>query len=131
MPCLVVINSGGVFRVGRYVRIPIVGDVLRTTGLLYRQTTALRTEAMVERFKVWEAARSGGRRPSSFARKGVLFGLAAQAKDIAPEWLAVNPRPSEAERVRIALIKTSLSRMERERECDDRRHLPHHPQRQS
>ena len=117
VPCLVIVNSGGVFRVGRFVRFPIVGDVVSTTSLLYRQTTALRTEAMVERFKAWEAARKADLPPAKFARRGVLFGLASKAQDVSAEWLRVNPRPSEDERVRIALIGTSLSRMDRDRDC--------------
>lgn len=116
-PCLVVLNAGGQFRVGRYVKVPIVGDVLRTMSLLYRQTTALRTETMVERFKLWEAPREPGMSPPKLARRGVLFGLASKAEDLSAEWLAVNPRRPDDERVRLALIKTSLSRMDREREC--------------
>lgn len=116
-PCLVVLNAGGLFRTGRYARIPLVGDVLRTTSLLYRQTTALRTRTMVERFKLWESAAEGGQPPPAYARRGVLFGLAARAPEIDARWLVDHPRPSDAERVRLALISTSLDRMDRTGEC--------------
>jgi NTE family protein len=119
VPCLVVLNAGGSFRVGKYLGLPIIGDYLRTTSLLYRQTTALRTETMVDRYKAWEKANKANQRPTDFARRGVLFGLASKMDDpkLSPEWLATYPRPDNKERIRLALIKTSLSQMDRDEEC--------------
>jgi NTE family protein len=117
VPCLVVCNSGGVFRVGKYLRLPVVGGYLQTTSLLYRQTTALRTQSMVERYKLWEREIKTRRRPPSYARRGVLFGLASNVPDVSAEWHDFHPRPPDEERIRLSLIKTSLDRMNRGHEC--------------
>ncbi len=117
VPCLIVLNAGGTFTVGRMGGLPVVRDYLRTTSLLYRQTTSLRTETMVERYKLWEQAIEAGRRPPEYARRGVLFGLSARASEVKAEWIAAHPRVSDDERIRLARIKTSLGRMRRRRDC--------------
>jgi len=68
------INAGGVLVTGGYGKVPIVRELARANSLLYRQSTALRTRWMVERFK------AGAGTPMedellSGARRGVLFGL--------------------------------------------------------
>lgn len=68
------INAGGVFVTGGYGKIPLVRDLARANSLLYRQSTALRTRWMVDRFKAWERT-PGGQTPPDGARRGVLFGL--------------------------------------------------------
>ena len=71
--CLVCLNAGGVFQTGRWGRVPLVSDLKRANGLLYRQTNALRMRTMVERFQAWESAREGGESPPPWGRQGVLL----------------------------------------------------------
>ncbi len=66
------LNAGGVFVTGRPGRLPIVGDLQRANSLLYRQSTALRTRWMVDRFRALEAAPDD---PPPWGRSGVLVGL--------------------------------------------------------
>jgi NTE family protein len=70
----VTMNAGGLLRGGAYGRIPIVRDLSRANALLYRQSTALRTNMMVTAFR-----RSKGLPISSplpvGARRGVLVNL--------------------------------------------------------
>jgi NTE family protein len=70
------LNAGGVFVTGGYGKVPLVRDLARSNSLLYRQSTAVRTRWMVNRFQAWSAAPPGGERPDD-ARRGVLFGLAS------------------------------------------------------
>ncbi len=106
--CLVALNAGGVFRTGAYGGIPIIRDLQRANGLLYRQTTALRMRSMVERFKALEQARAAGQPPPPWGRLGVLFGLATTL-DATPEW--VGDRPEHPEwRVELAQVHTSFAK---------------------
>ena len=73
-------NAGGVFVTGAYGKFPLVRDLARATSLLYRQSTTLRTRAMVGRFLAWQATPPGGV-PGPDARRGVLFGLATEIGD--------------------------------------------------
>lgn len=59
----ITLNAGGAFTVGRGGGVPIVGDLLRSQAMLYRQSTAVRTRWMVQKFK-------------EGTRKGVLYALA-------------------------------------------------------
>jgi NTE family protein len=52
--CLIALNAGGVFRTGGFSSLPVVRDLMRSEGLLYWQSTALRMRALVEPFKQWE-----------------------------------------------------------------------------
>ncbi len=74
------INAGGVFVTGAYGKIPLVRDLARANSLLYRQSTALRTRAMVGRFQAWQATPPGAA-PGPDSRRGVLFGLATDIGD--------------------------------------------------
>ena len=74
------INAGGVFVTGAYGKIPLVRDLARANSLLYRQSTTLRTRAMVGRFLAWQATPPGAE-PAPDARRGVLFGLATDIGD--------------------------------------------------
>jgi hypothetical protein len=47
---LVCLNAGGLLRPGRYGKVPIVRDLARANSLLYRQSTSLRTRAMLQSF---------------------------------------------------------------------------------
>ena len=69
--CLVAVNAGGLFATGAYGGVPVIRDLKRAQGLLYRQTTALRMRSMVERFKAHEDARAKGEEPPPWARLGV------------------------------------------------------------
>ncbi len=113
-PCLIVLSAGGVFRTGWggvTNRIPVVRNLKRAEALLYRQTTALRSRTMVERFRAWEAT-PAGEEPPSFARRGVLFGLATTLK--APDrWSEARPEfPQGEDRVRLARFKTTFNKIE-------------------
>jgi NTE family protein len=105
--CLVAVNAGGVFRIGAYGGLPIIRDLHRAEGLLYRQTTSLRMRMMVERFKAWEDARAKEEEPPPWARLGVLFGLATTL-DATPEW--TDGRPERPEwRIELARLPTTFS----------------------
>lgn len=108
---IVALNAGGLFMTGRYGRIPIVRDLVLAESLLYRQSTALRRRAMVERFRAREQALHNGEKPPEWSRRGVLFGLASTVKDIDPDWTAANPQAPAPDEV--ALIKTSFDQFPR------------------
>jgi NTE family protein len=111
-PCLVALNAGGLFKVGRYGRVPIVRELARAEALLYRQSTALRRRQMVERFKVWEQARDAGQPSPSWGRQGVLFGLATTI-DPAEEWADGRPEfpgGTDALRLELAQLHTTFDR---------------------
>ncbi|MET9507940.1 patatin-like phospholipase family protein [Streptomyces flavidovirens] len=72
---LFVLNSGGLLRPGPYGRVPVIRDLARANSLLYRQSTALRTRAIVERFQLGQRADGQGEPPPPGARRGVLAGL--------------------------------------------------------
>lgn len=111
---LVAINAGGLFQTGRWGRVPVVKDLKRASGLLYRQTNALRMRTMVERFMAFEQAREAGTPPPSWARQGVLFGLATTMDKKAPaEWADERPEPSREEIVELALTATSFGKFDR------------------
>lgn len=113
-PCLVVLSAGGVFRTGwagLSRRLPLVKDLMRAEALLYRQSTALRTRTMVERFKAWEQTPPGQPRPA-FARRGVLFGLATTV-EAPPSWARGRPEfPFGEDGLAMAGYKTTFDRIE-------------------
>jgi NTE family protein len=107
--CLVALNAGGVFRTGRYGRIPLVRDLQRANSLLYRQSVVLRARTMVERFQAWEQSPSEEKPP--WARRGVLFGLATTMKEgHAAEWRERRPEPSKDFIADLARTETSFNR---------------------
>ncbi|MGX1880524.1 patatin-like phospholipase family protein [Streptomyces sp. NPDC055287] len=71
---VLVLNAGGLLRPGVYGRVPVIRDLARANSLLYWQSTALRTRAIVERFQRDQGADGDGV-PSHGARRGVLVGL--------------------------------------------------------
>jgi NTE family protein len=80
---LVCMNAGGVFTTGAVRGVPIIRDLLRANSLLYRQSTALRTSWMVDRFRTPR----GGSAPPEWAREGVLVGLGTRFAGIkAAQW---------------------------------------------
>jgi NTE family protein len=113
-PCLLVLSAGGLFRTGwggLLSHVPVVKDLKRAEALLYRQSTALRTRNMVERFKAWEQTPSG-QQPPAFARRGVLFGLATTFEAPA-SWTEGRPEfPFEEDRMEMAGYKTTFNKIE-------------------
>jgi NTE family protein len=105
--CLVALNAGGVFRIGGFGSVPVVRDLMRSEGLLYRQSTALRMRALVERFMQWE--QRGGQSSPASALRGVLFGLSTTLT-ATPEWLQGRPEQSAQMRDRLARLKTSFAK---------------------
>ena len=83
---LVAINAGGHFRTGNAGKIPLVRELQRANALLYRQSTAIRRQLMVERFKAWEQARDRKERAPEWGRQGVLFSLASDLPNVSPKW---------------------------------------------
>lgn len=108
---VVALNAGGIFRPGPLGWMPIVRDLQRSQSLLYRQSTALRMRAMVERFQAWERARDAGTPPPDNARRGVLFALATTLTPT-DEWLEGRAPLTDAERVELAGMKTSFARFD-------------------
>jgi NTE family protein len=113
-PCLVIVSAGGVLRRGmqgllRFI--PIVRDLKRSEELLYRQATALRARAMVERFQAWERTPQGAEPPAN-ARKGILFGLGTTMKKVSPDWLEGRREelPGAINRTTLAESKTTFSK---------------------
>ncbi len=110
--CVVALNAGGIFRAGVYGGVPLVRDLQRANSILYRQSTALRTRSMVERFKVREDALRSGKEPPTWGRRGVLFGLATTLKPTA-EWTSVGI-PDDRDPQALADVATSFGRFEPE-----------------
>jgi NTE family protein len=108
--CLVAVNAGGLFTTGGYGGLPLIRDLKRAQGLLYRQTTSLRMRSMVERFKALEDARAQGEEPQPWARLGVVFGLATTV-DATDEWLEGRPDHDEwrVETARLPTVFSSFS----------------------
>lgn len=77
---LLVLNAGGLLRPGMYGRVPVIRDLARANSLLYRQSTALRTRQIVERFQHGQAAGPDGQLAPGM-RRGVLVGLATSFPD--------------------------------------------------
>ena len=109
--CIVALNAGGVFRTGGFGHVPIVRDLMRSEGLLYRQSTALRMRNLVERFKEWESR--GDEPPPASALQGVLFALST-SMSATPEWLEGRSEQAPANRDHLARLKTSFAKFSRE-----------------
>ena len=72
---LMTMNAGGLLRPGAYGRVPLVRDLARANSLLYRQSTALRTRTVVDRFRAAQRLGPGDPLPEG-ARRGILVALA-------------------------------------------------------
>ncbi|HXQ44929.1 MAG TPA: patatin-like phospholipase family protein [Acidimicrobiales bacterium] len=98
--CLVVLNAGGVFRVGKFHGVPVVRNLARSSSVQYRQTTALRMKDLVDDYRAWEEATGKGTPPPATSRQGVVFGLGTTMKTPAPAWThdrPVDPDPGQLE----------------------------------
>ena len=105
--CLIILNAGGVFRVGGIGSFPVVRDLIRSEGVLYRQSTSLRMQGLVEDFKLWEASRAEPARTRG--RQGVLFALST-TMTATHEWLEGRPEQSSQVLDRLAHLKTSFGK---------------------
>ena len=103
--CLVILNAGGVFRVGPLTGLPYARNLLRSSAMLYNESSAVRMQNMLERFKAFEAAREENSSPPDWARQGVLFGLATTT-DPPPGWTVADARDPTT----LAFLKTSFGR---------------------
>jgi NTE family protein len=108
--CLVAVNAGGTFRVGKLGRIPVVRDLQRANAILYKQSTGLRREYMVDRFQAWEQAKAAGQTTPSFGRRGVLFSLGT-TMDVTDEWREGRPEHEEW-RESLVNVPTSFGRFD-------------------
>ena len=112
---LIAVNAGGIFRTGPIGWMPIVRDLQRAEGLLYRQSTALRMKDMVERFRLREDAVRAGQQVPPGGRWGVLFGLGTTLVP-GPGWQEA-PLP-RTRQLQLAQLSTSFSKFERG-DCQD------------
>jgi NTE family protein len=110
--CLVAVNAGGTFRVGQLGRLPVVRDLQRANAILYRQSTGLRRQVMVERFQVWEQAQQAGTPAPRFGRQGVLFSLGTRMR-VSDEWEEGRPEHPEW-REELVNVPTSFDKFPRE-----------------
>jgi NTE family protein len=115
---VVCLNSGGLLRPGAYGKIPLVRELARANSLLYRQSTALRTRWMVDRFQRTAALPLGAALPPG-ARRGVLTGLATQLPDPAgaddgrlAEWRAAHREVVEHDGRHLATVPTVFDKID-------------------
>ncbi len=111
------LNAGGVFVTGGYGKVPLVRELSRSNSLLYRQSTALRTRWMVDRFQAWERTPAGQEPPRS-ARRGVLFALASTiSSDRAPQehldFVAAHPEHRTHGGKDLAFVPTVFDKLSR------------------
>jgi NTE family protein len=106
---LVAVNAGGTFRVGKLGRVPIVRDLQRANAILYKQSTGLRRQFMVDRFQAFEQV-PAGQTPPSFGREGVLFSLGTSMEEVPGEWAEGRPEADAQQRQELADVPTSFDR---------------------
>jgi NTE family protein len=111
----VTLNSGGLLRPGAYGKIPLVRELARSNSLLYRQSTALRTRWMVERFQQASAVPVGTPVPAG-ARRGVLTSLATTFPSPGPDtlvaWRAAHPEMRTHAGTDLALVPTVFDKLD-------------------
>jgi NTE family protein len=115
---VVCLNSGGLLRPGAYGKVPLVRELARSNSLLYRQSTALRTRWMVDRFERAASVPVGTPLPPG-TRRGVLTGLATQFADPAGagdgrlgEWRAAHREVVEHDGQHLAKVPTVFDEIE-------------------
>jgi NTE family protein len=112
---VVTLNSGGLLRPGAYGKVPLVRELARSNSLLYRQSTALRTRWMVDRFQHASGVAPGQPLPVG-ARRGVLTGLATDFPDPGPEslrlWRAAHPEITEHDGKHLAQVPTVFDQLD-------------------
>ncbi|WP_200302185.1 patatin-like phospholipase family protein [Streptomyces adelaidensis] len=110
---LCVLNAGGLLRPGMYGRVPVIRDLARANSLLYRQSTALRTRATIERFLRGAAADPAGEVPPG-ARRGILVQLSTDfplADPVLHRWRATFPEHRTHDGRDLALVPTVFDRL--------------------
>jgi NTE family protein len=98
----IALTVGGVFRIGRYQSIPIVGHMKRANASLYRQSRTLRTRFLIADFQ-------------QGLRDGLLFNLATEIEPRttrAAEFVNAFPDRSEHRGTSLALVPTSFDRFD-------------------
>jgi NTE family protein len=109
------LNSGGLLQPGAYGKVPLVRELARSNSLLYRQSTALRTRWMVDRFEHGGQVPPGQPLPVG-ARRGVLTGLATEFPDPGqaslPLWRAAHREISEHDGKHLAQVPTVFDRLD-------------------
>jgi NTE family protein len=112
---LLTLNAGGLLRPGPYGKVPLVRDLARANSLLYRQSTALRTRDMVNRFQRGRGAPIEAQIPPG-ARNGVLVGLATDFPGAAPEplraWRDRHPEHRTFDGKDLSLVPTVFNKLE-------------------
>ncbi|MGW0363655.1 hypothetical protein [Streptomyces sp. NPDC002990] len=107
--------DGGLLRPGMYGRIPVIRDLARANSLLYRQSTALRTRAVVERFQRGRAAGPDGETPLG-ARRGILVGLSTHfspdALGTLDRWRGAFEEKRSFENRDLSLVPTVFDRLD-------------------
>lgn len=109
----ITMNAGGLFATGFSGKIPIARDLSRSQSVLYRQSTALRTRWMVDRFKSWDASKAANDQ-KSYARRGLLFALATNVKPNTQldEWTARYPEHRTWEGEDLAFVPTVFDKLD-------------------
>jgi NTE family protein len=113
---LITLNAGGLLRPGGYGKVPLVRELARANSLLYRQSTALRTRTMVERFGRARNRPPGSPMPDG-ARDGVLVGLASdmpdEPSDALVEWRRHHLEHRSYAGEDLALVPTVFDKLDR------------------
>jgi NTE family protein len=116
------LNAGGLLRPGAYGKVPLVRDLARANSLLYRQSTALRTRAMVQQFERARRTPAGQPLPPG-ARHGLLVALATDFPTTDPgrlgfdfarltQWRAAHPERRTWEGKDLAEVPTVFDRLD-------------------
>jgi len=110
---LIAMNAGGVFVTGRWGKIPIVRDLARSSSLLYRQSTGLRTRWMIDRFQVLETAVRDQLPTPKWGRRGVLTELASNVTGPGvDEWQARHPEHRTWQGKDLAFVPTVFDQLD-------------------
>lgn len=109
---LVVMNAGGVFTTGRWGGLPFVRNLIRSNSLLYRQSTAVRSRWMVERFRAREEVPLGGAAPR-WSRQGVWMALATRISgEGAAAWRSRHPERRDWNGRDLAFVPTVFDKVD-------------------
>ncbi len=113
----ITMNAGGLLKPGRYGGVPLVRDLARANALLYRQSTALRTRAMVDAFWRGKGIPLGNPLPKG-ARQGLLVALATdQPKERTnplERWMATHPERRKYHGEDLSFVPTVFDRLDEE-----------------
>lgn len=111
---LIAMNAGGMFRTGRSGGVPFIRNLTRSNSLLYRQSTGLRTQWMVDRFEASEQAARAKLPAPSWGRQGVLMTLASQITgSAATQWRSSFPEERNWKGKDLAFVPTVFDRLDR------------------